>query len=123
MPRRIKSKSHELSSWVRVLLIICGVFAILLCILMIIPVLFPPFITVLPAQIGALVINIISGVVNIVLGVILLIAFGVISSTKNFSANWFILIVVGVVMLIFGGIAGILVIIAGILDIVGLAKK
>lgn len=120
MPRR-KSKKHSLSSWVRVLAIMGGVFAIILGILMMIQMFDAPF-TVLPGAITIIVINIISGVVNIVLGVLLLIGYGIISSTKKFSVNWLILIVVGVIMLIFGGIAGILVLIAGILDLVGVIK-
>ena len=120
MPRH-KSKKHEFSSWVRVLAILGGVFAIILGIVMMLQ-MFPVPFTIIPSAIGNLLISIFSGVINIVLGVILLIAFGVISSTKKYSINWLILFIVGVIMLLFGGIAGILVFIAGILDLIGVIK-
>ena len=107
MPRR-KSKEHDFSGWVRVLSILGGVLAIILGICLAIQVFPIPFQTILPGAIDQIIIAIISGIVNIVLGVVLLIAFGVISSTKKFSVNWLILFVVGIVMLLFGGIAGIL---------------
>ncbi|MHA1268551.1 MAG: hypothetical protein ACTSPY_02070 [Candidatus Helarchaeota archaeon] len=119
--RRSRSKTHEFSSWVRVLAILGGVLALILGIIMILQ-MFPVPFTILPSELGVIIIAILCGIVNIVLGVVLLIAYGVISSTKNYSVNWLILFVVGIVMLIFGGIAGILVIIAGILDLVGVIK-
>ena len=123
MPRRrSKSKEHDFSGWVRVLAILGGILAIILGIITALTLLEVPF-TILSQQLTVLIISIISGIVNIVLGIVLLAAFGVIKTTKKFSANWFILIIIGIVMLLFGGIAGILVLIAGILDIVGILSK
>ncbi|MHA1230942.1 MAG: hypothetical protein ACTSRP_20515 [Candidatus Helarchaeota archaeon] len=119
--RRKRSKQHEFSSWVRVLSILGGVLAIIIGVVLVFQWISVPF-TIIPSELGALLISIICAVVNIVLGVVLLIAYGVISSTKKFSVNWFILFVVGVTMLLFGGLAGILVLIAGILDLVGVIK-
>ena len=109
-----------MSPWVRALAIIGGVVGLIYGILVAIQFAQLLYFYLIPGALGEIIIDVICGIIMCVLSVLILIAYGVISSSKKITVNWLILIVIGVAMLIFGGLPGILLVLAGIIDLIGI---
>ncbi|NHI94448.1 MAG: hypothetical protein EAX96_18300 [Candidatus Lokiarchaeota archaeon] len=129
--RKGSSKTHELTTAVKVIAVIGCILIILTSIFQILGALgfasFPLYNVGILQGLGVViyeVVLIIFAIINIILALLLLAGFGIIDWDKYLAANFIILLVIGIVTILLGSVlGGACLIIAAILDIIGLLLR